>query len=122
QLLRCSLGDDPAPVDDDDLVGEVLGLCEVVGGQDHGDPTVGQLTDERVDDLSGLRVESGAGFVEEDQTRTTDEGRGECDSLLLPAGETAHGAAGEVVQAQRFGQFVDGQRIAVEGGEVPQHL
>src|SRR5699024_10713686 len=77
---------------------------------------------ERVDDLSGLRVESGAGFVEEDQTRTTDEGRGECDSLLLPAGETAHGAAGEVVQAQRFGQFVDGQRIAVEGGEVPQHL
>ncbi len=36
QLRRAAVGDDPAGVDDADLVGQLVGLIEVLGGQQHG--------------------------------------------------------------------------------------
>ena len=37
QLAAVSLGDDPAVVDDDDAVGQLVGLVEVLGGEQQRD-------------------------------------------------------------------------------------
>ena len=93
-----------------------------MGGEDDRDPAVGEFADEAVDDLAGLRVETGAGLIEEDETWSADEGRGQCNPLLLSAGESAHRASGEVVESQGLGELVHRQGILVEGGQVAQHL
>ena len=59
-------GDDPAAVDDDDVVGEALGLVEVLRGEQDG----GAAVDERVEHRPQLGarpwVETGGRFVEEE--------------------------------------------------------
>ena len=45
QLVRWPLGHDPAAVEDGDLVGEVVGLFEVLRGEEDRGPALGQLSD-----------------------------------------------------------------------------
>ncbi len=67
ELVAGALGDDLAVVDNRDAVGELVGLVQVLGGQQHG----GARGHQRAHDLPNLvaaaRVQTGGGFVEEDQ-------------------------------------------------------
>ncbi len=71
------MGDDSAVIDHRDLVGEGIGLFQILRGQQHGRA----LSDERPDhapDIVALgRIEPGRRFVEEDDIRAADERRGE---------------------------------------------
>jgi hypothetical protein len=68
ELLRCPVGDDPPAVEDQDAVGELLGLVQVVGGeQDRGLALLGEAVDEVVEVSPGSRVEPGGGLVQEQQ-------------------------------------------------------
>ena len=76
---RRALGDHPAVVDDRDPVGELVGLVEVLRGQQHRRA----LGDERADDVPHLvapaRVEAGRRLVEEQQLRGDDDARGDVE-------------------------------------------
>ena len=79
------MGDDPARVDDRDVVGELLGLVHVVGREDHGDAVGAQVADQVPGGVAGLRVEARGRLVQEHQLRAADDGHGERQPLLLAA-------------------------------------
>ena len=76
QLLEFGEGavlDDRALVQDRDAVGELLGLVEVLGGEQHGRAALGELLDGLPHLDPRLGVEAGGGFVEEDDRRVADQ-------------------------------------------------
>ena len=76
QLLELGEGavlDDRALVQDRDAVGELLGLVEVLGGQQHGRAALGEFLDGLPHLDPRLRVEAGGGLVEEDDRRVADQ-------------------------------------------------
>src|SRR4051794_38883836 len=82
ELGRRARSDDPAGVDDDDPVGEALGLVHRVGGEHDGDAGGPQLLKERPGGPPRVQVEPGGGFVEEDELGTADERESEGEPLL----------------------------------------
>ena len=117
QLGGRALGDHPAAVDDHDVVGELLGLVHVVGGEHHRHPRGAQLADQVPAGVPGLRVHARGRLVEEHQLGTADHGGGEGEPLLLPAGEPAVRRAGVVGEAEPVEQRVRVERVGVEAGD-----
>ena len=122
QLGRRAVGHQPAVVDDDDAVGEPLGLVEVVGGEQHGDAVVAQLGDDLADDLAPGRVDARGRLVEERHLGPADEREREGQALLLAAGQLPPGAALEPGQPEPVEQLAGSSGLRVEGGGVAQHL
>ena len=86
QRSRGAGGDDAAVVEHDEVVGELLGLLEVLGGQQHGGAVGGQRTDLVPDLVAVARVEPGGGLVEEQHVRPADEAHGEVEPAAHAAG------------------------------------
>ena len=97
---RRALGGDAAVVEDDHLVGEPVGLLEVLGGEHHRGAGGGELGDDRPQCLAGGGVEPGGGLVEEQDRRRGDQAGGEIDSAPCPARQLADPAVGDVVQLE----------------------
>ncbi len=96
-MVRCSRGelkravgaavlDQVAQVHEGDVVGDPVGLLQVVG-DDHDGDVVAQLHDQVLDHLGRLRVERRAGLVEQQHLGLGGEGPGDAEPLLLAAGE-----------------------------------
>ena len=96
-----AVGDDPAAVDDRDIVGELLGLVHEVGGEHDGDAVGAQVADQIPGGVAGLRVEAGGRLVQEDELRAADHGHREREALLLAAGEPAVGRAAAAARPRR---------------------
>ena len=64
--VRSVVGDDPAVVDHGDLVGQRVGLVQVLGGQQHGRAVSDQPSDDVPHVLALGRVQAGGRLVEED--------------------------------------------------------
>ena len=80
-------GDDPALVDDQDPVGQRVGLVEVVGGQEHRRAAARpQALDVLPEVGPRLRVQAGGRLVEEDQRRVVDQAHHDVEAALLAAG------------------------------------
>ena len=78
-------GDHPTAVEHDEVVGELVGLLEVLGGEQHGD-AVGDERAHRVPHLVPVaRVEPGGRLVEEQHFGAADE----ADREIQPAPHTA---------------------------------
>ena len=60
-------------------VGEVVGLFQVLRGQEDGDAGRYQLPDDLPDDAATARVEPGRWLVQEDQSGTGDQGHGQVE-------------------------------------------
>ena len=90
QLLRRALGDDRALADDGDLVGEAVGLLQVLRGEEDGHA---QLVVEAPDLLPDRRaargVEAGGGLVQKEDARVVDERQCEVEPALHAAGVRA---------------------------------
>jgi hypothetical protein len=72
--LGRAAGDDPAVVDDGEVVGQVVGLLEIVGGQQDREPAVArQRGDLRPELGAGLGIEAGRRLVEEQHARVVDQ-------------------------------------------------
>ncbi len=69
ELRGGARGDDLALVDHHDLVGQVVGLLQVLGGQDQGGALVHQLAEHRPQPRPALRVQPGRRLVEEQDGR-----------------------------------------------------
>ena len=80
------VGDDPAVVDDGDLVGQRVGLLQVLGGEQHGRAVGDQVADDLPHVLALGRVEAGGRLVEEDHRRPADQAGGQVEPAAHAAG------------------------------------
>ena len=69
QFFRGSLGDDPAVVEHRDLVGQLVGLVEILSGQQDRDAGRDELTDDLPHREAAARVQARRRLVEEDHAR-----------------------------------------------------
>ena len=70
--------------------------------------------------VPGLRVHAGRGLVEEHELRTADDGRGERQPLLLPAGQPLVRGSRHRGQADEVEQHRDLDRVGVEPAQQVQ--
>ena len=119
QRLRRPLGDDPAAVDDPDVVGELVGLLQVLGGEEDGRALVVQRPHLLPDRLAADRVEAGGRLVEEEDAGLVDQRRGEVEAALHPARVAADPAVGRRGQVDPLEQIV-GAPLALLGGDALQ--
>ena len=85
QLGGCSFSDDPAAVEHRDLVGQMVGLVEVLGGEQDRDPGRGEFTNDLPHGATAARVQARGGLVEEDHPRLIHEGHREVEASSHPA-------------------------------------
>src|ERR687887_250887 len=136
ERLRAALRHDQPAGDDRHLVGQVLRLVHVVGGEQDRLAEVPQALDQLPGAPAGRRVEAGGRLVQEDQVGVADDAEGEVQAALLAAGERlyprpalvaetdqvdhlADVAGAGVVAAEQADGLLDGQ-LAVEAGRL-QH-
>ena len=99
--------------DDADPVGQVLGLVEVVRGQEHRRPAVAQRLEQLPERPPRLRVEAGGRLVEEEQLGPADDAQRDVEPAALAAGQGAGPGAGLRRQADRLDHLV---RVARRAG------
>ena len=88
EMVGAAVGDDPAPGQEEDPVGEFFGLGQVVGGEhDRGVLLVGEAEDQVVEVSARLGVEPGGGFVEEEQFGAADDADRNVQAAALSPGE-----------------------------------
>ena len=112
-----AFADDAAFVDDDDAVGEGVGLFEVVGGEEDGFAAGGEGADLLPEAAAGFDVEADGGLVEEDEVGVAAEGEGEEDALLLAAAELAEHAVFDAFELGDADDVGEGQRVRVVAAE-----
>jgi len=97
-------GDDAAIVQVHDLLGlRIAHGAQAMFDDDDGRPGVGQAAQERHDAASGVRVERGERFVEQECGRLHGEDAGEGDALLFAAAEGDGAAAEQAADAELIG-------------------
>src|SRR4029077_20878112 len=72
EVARSALGDDAALVEYRDLVGQVVGFVEVLGGEEDGDAIGHQLADDVPHRAAAAWIEPGRRLVQEDDPRVAD--------------------------------------------------
>ena len=139
QLAGRSTGDDPALVQDRDVVGQFIGLLEILRREEHRRSALGQLADRAPHLVAGFWVEPGGGLVQEDDRGTADQAHGDVEAAAHAAGERRHSAIGRFLQPEppqqvcrglggvgNVAQVADQQQVLaagqpiVDGGELPR--
>ncbi len=106
QLLGAALGRDPPAVEDGDAVGQLVGLLQVLGGEEDGDAVGHQLADDPPHGVARTRVETRGRLVEEDDPRAADQRHGDVEAAFHAAGVAGGGLLrrlNEVEPLQQFG-------------------
>ncbi|MDX6336277.1 MAG: hypothetical protein QOG05_3617 [Streptosporangiaceae bacterium] len=98
-------GDNPALVEDRDPVRELVGLVEVLGGKQDGDPPGGQLADDLPHGAPAARIQPGGGLVQENQTRAADQRHGQVEPAPHPPGIGGQRPSRRVSQVELFQQL-----------------
>ena len=90
--------DEPAAVEDGDVIADALDVVEDVGGVEDGD-LAPELAHEVEDLAAADRVERADGLVEQQDGRRTDQGLGDAEPLAHAAGVRVGAAVGGVGEA-----------------------
>ena len=107
QLVGGAFGDDPAVVEDRDPIRELVGLVEVLGGEEDGDAAAGELADVVPHLPAAARVEPGRGLVEEDHPRRADQCHGQVEPAAHPARVRRDRPGGSVDEVEPVEQLAD---------------
>ncbi len=100
-------------IDDDDAVGEGVGLLQVLGGEQHGDPFAEELADGVPHPLAAGRVETGRRFVQEQHGRTGHQAGREVEPAAHTTGvplEDPVGGIGQFELREQLGRACTGPR------------
>ncbi len=104
QLVGGSVSDLVTSVNDDDVIGQPLGLLHVLGREQNRRSTSHELLDRPPHLNATTRVESGRRLVEEDDLGLCDEGCGEVEATPHASGVGLRGAIGSVLQIESIQQ------------------
>ena len=103
-------------VDDRDLVGEAVGLLQVLRGEQRRHAARDQLVDQVPHRVAATRIETGRRLVEEQHRRPADEAHGDVEPAPHPARVRAGGAIGGAREVEAL------QQLAGTGAGVPPGL
>ena len=109
QFPAGALGDLLAVVDDGDARGELIGLFEILRGQQDGDAGIGKAADHAPDILAGVRIEPSGWLVEEEHTRSDDQRGGDIEPPSHAARIVLH------LLRRRFGQTESREQVVGTG-------
>jgi hypothetical protein len=112
-----AFADDATFVDDNDAVGEGVGLFEIVSGEENGLALSREGAYLMPESAAGFDVQANGGFVEKDEIGVATEGEGEEDALLLAAAELAEWTIFDALKLSDTEDFGDGQRGGVVAAE-----
>ena len=90
ELVRGAMSDLSPVVDDDDVVGEVVGLLEILGSQQQGRSPLHEVPDHHPEVDPAARVETGRGLVEEEHRRRCHQGAGHVEAAPHAPGVGLH--------------------------------
>ena len=116
ELAGRALGDDLAAVDDGDAVGELVGLVEVLGREQHGRAGGDEDPHDLPHLVAAAGVETGGRLVEEQQLGGDDDAGGDVEPAAHAARVGAHEPVGGVGQPERVEQLA-GPVVGAAGGE-----
>ena len=116
QLIGGAGVDDVAVVDDDHVASQMVGLLQILGGEEHVDAVGDELANGVPQFPPAPWVQAGRGLVEEEQTRSTDEAGPEIQAPAHPARIRADEAIGSIRQPQPLEYLAGGTR-ATRGGK-----
>ena len=100
QLVGAALGDQLPVVEHRDAVGELIGLLQVVRGEEDRDAVADQVANDPPHGATTPGVEAGGGFVEEDDPGIADQGHGQIEPAAHPARVGGGGLAGGLDQVE----------------------
>jgi hypothetical protein len=86
ELVAGALRDHPPVIDHRDLPGELVGLLEVLGGQQQRGSLGEQLAHDRPDLVAAARIESRRGLVQEQDAGAGEQARREVQAPAHPSG------------------------------------
>ena len=112
--------DDLPAVDDDEPVGETLGLAELVGRDEDADALLAQARHDVADDDAAGGVDARRRLVEEGHSRPAYQRERERQALALATGEPLCRGTGDVFEADQAEQFTRVAWVVVVGGEEPE--
>ena len=104
ELAGVSPGDDAAVVDDDDVVGQALGLVQVLGGQQQRRAPLDQVLEHRPQLGAGAGIETGRGLVEEQDLGVGHERGGQVEAPAHAPGVARGHPVGRVDQRELLEQ------------------
>jgi len=117
-----ALGDHPSGVEQDDAVGEGVGLLEVVGGEHDAAPGRRAVPQDGPEGATHLDVEAGGRLVDEEDVGVAAQGDPEQHPALLTAGELAEEAVLEPGEARGLDDRGHRQRRRVVAAELGEEL
>ena len=104
---RRVVGDDPAAVEECDRVGELVGLLEVLGREEHRDAVGDEGAHVVPQGAPAARVQPGGRLVEEDDPRPRHQGHGQVEASEQAAGELGAAGVGVVAEVELLDELVD---------------
>ena len=122
QFGRRRDGDDPPAIHDGDPIAQVTGFLEIMSAEKDGPAIRPQLANEAAQRAAGLRIETGGGLVEHQQSGPVDQRQGEKQPLPLPRGKRGEGGVGFVLKTEAREKVISGEGIGVERAEEVQGL
>jgi hypothetical protein len=117
ELVGVALGDHHPVVDDRDVVGEPVGLVQVLGGEQDGGSGGNAVLDHLPEAQPAAGVEAGRGLVEEDHGRAGDERGGQVQAAAHASGVGLDRSVGGVQQVEAL-EEVRGSRLRLALGQV----
>ena len=127
QLGRTAHGHQHPVVDEDDVVGQLVGLLQVLGGQQQGHSLGHQLPDRRPHHLAAAGVEPGRRLVEHQQLRLGHQAGRQVDPPALAARDRLDQLVPELADVETLDQVVGHRRrlappVAAQAGHQHQVL
>ena len=107
ELIRRSLGDQLALRQHAHAISQMLGLVEIMGGQQHGRAVGTQRLDEVPRTSTSRRIESGRGLVEEQQLGATDDPQRQVDPTALATRQRSDALVDLLLQTDQGDDLVD---------------
>ena len=123
QCGGCAERGDPAVVEDGDAVGELVGLLQVLGREEHGGPRRREHADDVPQCATTAGVEAGGRLVKEQHLGGDDEAEREVEAATHASRECAHEARSGIGELE-LGDEIGGatlRRGATEAGEPREH-